>query len=65
MPRTYLFIIEITSGLTVLKLTNETKNEIFNICLIILVRIVFFLFERKLHIIKRKLFKSKENAIQD
>lgn len=59
MQRTYIFLAEITSGLTLLKLTPETKNELFNIGLIIAVRIGFYLFEKKFPKIKQ-IFAKKE-----
>lgn len=47
LSRITLFITEILTSLFAINLTQETLNEISNVIIIILVRLVFYFFELK------------------
>lgn len=47
MQRIYLFMLEIPTVLCTIELTASTKNELFNVAMIIAIRFAFHLFEKK------------------
>ncbi|TDN99955.1 hypothetical protein DET65_3732 [Sunxiuqinia elliptica] len=49
-----IFTLEILTAFSVLKLTNDTLNELWNIALIVVLRLLFFVFERKLKAYKER-----------
>ena len=55
MLRINLFIIELFAGLEILNISTKVLNEAWNIILIVIIRLLFFWFEKKFpSILKRK-----------
>jgi len=59
MQRIYIFLAEIPTALLAVELSPSIKSELFNIGLIVTVRLAFHLFEKKFPAIQQK-FKKKE-----
>lgn len=62
MQRIYIFLAEIPTALLAVELSPSTKNELFNIGVIIAVRLAFYAFERKFPKLKEKLSKKEQNG---
>lgn len=63
MQRIYIFLAEVTTTLSIFELTASTKNELFNIGMIIFIRIGFHFFEKKFPSVKDRIksrFKKPE-----